>query len=52
MSQLDSTKAINNLKIKAIKNGGYYKFRMKIIASCEKHLELFGVDLTPKHLLQ
>jgi len=51
MEKLQSTKAINNLKANAIKKGGYAKFRMQIIAACEKHFELFGVDLTPLHLL-
>lgn len=51
MTRLESTKAINNLKIKAIRNGGYAKFKTEILNMCAKHFELFGSDLTPKHLL-
>jgi hypothetical protein len=52
MTQLQSTKSINNLKERAIKNGGYsnVKFKSKIISACEEHLSLFGVDLMPKHI--
>ncbi|MES2240459.1 MAG: hypothetical protein V4497_09410 [Bacteroidota bacterium] len=46
-TQLESTKAINNLKAKAIKNGGYDKFRNQILESCAKHNQLFGTDYTP-----
>lgn len=49
-TKLDSTKHINNLKAKAIKKGGYAKFKNQILLACEKHKELFGSDLTPKHL--
>lgn len=50
-TQLESTKHINNLKVKAIRNGGYKKFSSKITEACRIHLELFGVDLTPKQLV-
>lgn len=50
-TQLESTKHINNLKVKAIRNGGYKKFSSKITEACIIHLELFGVDLTPKQLM-
>lgn len=48
--QLQSTKAINQLKLKAIRHGGYRKFKMQIELACDKHLQEFGVDLFPKHL--
>jgi hypothetical protein len=51
MTQLESTQAINNLKVKAIRKGGYAKFKEQILTACAKHKELFGVDLTPKHLV-
>ena len=50
-NQLQSTKAINTLKVKAIRNGSYAKFKNQIIEACSKHKELFGTDLTPKQLL-
>lgn len=50
MDRLDSTKKINALKIKAIRNGGYAKFKEKIKAACEEHSAKFGVDLLPKQL--
>ena len=50
-TQLESTKAINTLKLKAIKKGGYAKFKDAIILACANHKEMFGVDLTPKHLV-
>lgn len=50
-AQLESTKAINSLKSKAIKKGGYEKFKSEILEACKLHLENFGTDLTPKHLL-
>jgi hypothetical protein len=50
-TQLESTKAINNLKAKAIKKGGYAKFKNEILNACKIHFELFGTDLTPKHLV-
>ena len=49
-TQLESTKNINNLKVKAIRNGGYKKFSCEIIKACKLHLELFGINLTPKQL--
>ena len=49
MTQLESTKQINSLKLKAIKKGGYAKFEKTLLAACKNHFELFGVDLTPKH---
>lgn len=49
-TQLESTKAINNLKAKAIKKGGYTKCKTQILEACAKHKELFGTDLTPLHL--
>ena len=49
-TQLESTKKINKLKSTAIKRGGYLKYKTQIIDACAKHKELFGVDLTPKHL--
>jgi hypothetical protein len=51
MTQLESTQAINKLKVKAIRKGGYAKFKEQILTACAKHKELFGVDLTPKHLV-
>ena len=50
-TQLESTKAINSLKVKAIRNGGYKRFKTQILEACAKHKELFGSDLTPLHLL-
>lgn len=50
-TQLESTKAINTLKLKAIKKGGYLKFKNQILEACAKHKELFGTDLTPLHLV-
>jgi len=50
-TKLESTKTINSLKAKAIKNGGYAKFRTQILNACAKHKELFGNDLTPLHLV-
>jgi len=50
-TQLQSTKAINTLKLKAIKKGGYTKFKIQILEACKLHLEMFGTDLTPKHLV-
>lgn len=49
-TQLESTKEINSLKIKAIKKGGYLKFKNEILMVCENHKKLFGNDLTPKQL--
>ena len=51
MTQLQSTKEINKLKAKAIRKGGYSKFKVQILEACTKHKELFGADLTPKHLV-
>jgi hypothetical protein len=50
MSKLESTKAINSLKLKAIKKGGYAKLKAEILEACKKHFELFGTDLTPSQL--
>ena len=50
MNRLESTKAINQLKLRAIKNGGYTKYSKQILKACEAHLEIFGYDLTPKQL--
>ena len=50
MTQLQSTKQINILKSKAIKKGGYAKFKNALLLACTNHFQLFGVDLTPKHL--
>ena len=50
MNQLESTKAINSLKLKAIKKGGYAKFKNQILLACKFHLEMFGTDLTPLQL--
>ena len=50
-TQLESTKAINTLKSKAIKKGGYAKYKSQILEACANHKEMFGTDLTPKHLL-
>jgi|TARA_R110000823_G_scaffold188979_1_gene320921 hypothetical protein len=49
MTQLQSTKNLNSLKLKAIKNGGYAKHRNIILLACEAHKAAFGVDLTPKN---
>mgnify|MGYP003647164035 CR=1 FL=1 len=46
-TRLESTKAINQLKVRAIKNGGYAKHMTKIIAACTAHKAAFGIDLTP-----
>ena len=50
-AQLNSTKSINTLKLKAIKKGGYKKFKTEILDACKLHFEMFGTDLTPKQLL-
>lgn len=50
MTQLQSTKAINSLKVKAIKKGGYLKFKNEILTLCKNHFILFGIDLTPIQL--
>jgi hypothetical protein len=50
-TQLKSTKKINNLKLKAIKKGGYLKFKNEILLACELHKKLFGTDLIPKQLV-
>jgi hypothetical protein len=50
-TQLASTKQINSLKLKAIKKGGYEKFKNEILEACKNHFENYGVDLTPKQLL-
>jgi len=50
-TQLQSTKAINSLKLKAIKKGGYNKYKEAIILACENHKKIFGTDLTLKQLL-
>ena len=52
MSNLESTKAINKLKLRAIKNGGYAKHSAKIMKACELHLATFGVDHRPKQLIK
>jgi hypothetical protein len=51
MTKLESTKAINQIKIIAIKEGGYDKNKVVILLACEMHLEEFGEDLRPKQLL-
>lgn len=51
MSQLESTKAINRLKLSAIKNGGYVKNKGAIIEACTLHQSRFGQDLFPKQLV-
>jgi hypothetical protein len=50
MTQLQSTKAINSLKLKAIKKGGYQTMKSQIIKACENHFKMFGVDLKPSHI--
>ncbi len=50
MSALKSLKRINELKAKAIKNGGYEKFKNQLSTLCELHRAEFGVDFYPKHL--
>lgn len=50
MTQLQSTQAINILKAKAIRKGGYAKFKDAILLACEVHKNLFGSDLTPNQL--
>ena len=52
MTRLQSTKNINSLKLKAIRNGGYKKHAKKIIEACNKHKDIFGIDLTPQHIKQ
>lgn len=49
-TQLESTKSINSLKSKAIKKGGYAKYKDAILLACANHKEMFGTDLTPKRL--
>lgn len=51
MTELESTRAINTLKCKAIRRGGYAKFKNAILEACRIHKEMFGKDLTPKHLI-
>lgn len=51
ITQLQSTKTINSLKSKAIKKGCYAKFKIQMLGACELHFEMFGIDLTPKHLV-
>ena len=50
MTQLESTKMVNSLKLKFIKKGGYEKFKKQLKLVCELHHKEFGVDLYPKHL--
>jgi hypothetical protein len=48
MTRLESTKRINNLKLNAIKKGGYTGRNLnRIISACEIHKAEFGIDLTP-----
>lgn len=49
-AELESTKKINALKLKAIKQGGYDKFKNIIIEACLIHKSKFGKDLTPIQL--
>ncbi len=49
---LESTKRINRIKMSAIKNGGYAKHSKIILKACADHLEAYGIDLTPKHLIK
>ncbi len=49
---LESTKNINRIKLRAIKNGGYAKHSKKIIEACALHLEAYGMDLTPQQLIK
>ena len=51
MTRLESTKKINSLKMTAIRNGGYIRFKKQILEMCAKHKEFFGIDLTPKQLM-
>ena len=51
MTQLAATKQLNALKLHAINNGGFEKFRTVILLACEYHKTTFGVDLTPKQFL-
>jgi hypothetical protein len=50
-ARLESTKEILSLKEKAIRNGGYKKYKNSILEMCAKHKELYDVDLTPKQFL-
>lgn len=50
MTQLESTKYINDLKLKAIKKGGYHKLEKEIRLECKRHLDRFNVDLMPNQL--
>jgi hypothetical protein len=52
MSQLESSKRINKLKLSAIKNGGYIKNREAIIEACTYHLTTYEQDLFPKNLAE
>ena len=52
MNRLESTKAINKLKLRAIKNGGYTKYSKQILRACATHLEAYGNDLTPQQLIK
>ena len=46
------TKNINRIKLTAIRNGGYKKHAKTIIEACARHLEEFGMDLTPQQFKQ
>ncbi len=50
MTRLESTNKLNALKAKAIKKGGYLKFKQEILTACKIHFENFGIDLTPLQL--
>ena len=50
MTRLKSTKEINKLKLRSIKNGGYKRNASKIIKACTNHMEAFGIDLLPQQL--
>jgi len=50
MNQLESTKQINALKLKAIDKGGYHTMKDIILLACDWHKETFKIDLTPKQL--
>ena len=51
MTKLESTEAINKLKLSAIKNGGYIKHSKAILNACAEHNKHFDNDLTPKQLI-
>lgn len=52
MDQLTATKQLNALKLHAINNGGFEKYKTVILSACEYHKNTFGKDLTPKQWIK